>query len=184
MSPCTKYFTQPVQLAEYRSPIGTMTLAACQDGLCGAWFAGQNYFPALPAELLESPQTAGHLEAACRWLDRYFAGQFSALPDLPALVPFGSPFRQLIWRLLRTVPCGHTTTYGALAVRAARLTGRAHLSAQAVGGAVGHNPLSLFIPCHRVVGADGSLTGYAGGLERKRWLLRREGALTDTPPPF
>ncbi len=108
---------------------------------------------------------------AVAWLDAYFAKQ--PLPDLPPLAPRGSDFRQAVWRLLLEIPYGQVTTYGALA-QILRDRGIS-AAAQAVGGAVGHNPISILIPCHRVVGADGSLTGYAGGVEKKRFLLALEG---------
>ena len=108
---------------------------------------------------------------AAAWLDAYFAKQ--PLPDLPPLAPRGSDFRQVVWRLLLEIPYGQVTTYGALA-QILRDRGIS-AAAQAVGGAVGHNPISILIPCHRVVGADGSLTGYAGGVEKKRFLLALEG---------
>ena len=100
----------------------------------------------------------------------------SALQSLPPLHPSGSPFRRAVWDILLTIPYGETTTYGAIAQQLAAQRGLAHLSAQAVGGAVGHNPISILIPCHRVIGADGSLTGYAGGVEKKRALLELEHA--------
>ena len=113
-------------------------------------------------------------KVAARWLDAYFAGQAPSIGALP-LRPEGSAFRQEVWKLLCDIPYGHVTTYGLLAQKLAARRGVPHLSAQAVGGAVGHNPLSILIPCHRVVGADGSLTGYAGGIERKKALLTLEG---------
>ena len=180
MASCTTTFPHPVQLAQYASPIGRMTLAASPDGLVGAWFVGQKYEPSFLPQLPEDEEATHCLALATSWLDCYFGkaepDQFPALP----LAPSGSPFRQTIWRLLKSIPYGTTTTYGALAARAAEQLGKSHLSAQAVGGAVGHNPLSIFLPCHRVVAADGRLTGYAGGLDRKVWLLRHEG-LAITP---
>ena len=120
-----------------------------------------------------APQETPVLEETKRWLDIYFAGRE---PDfLPPLHLAGSPFRQEVWALLRQIPYGETTTYRALAEAVARKRGLRRMSAQAVGGAVGHNPISIIVPCHRVVGSDGSLTGYAGGLERKVQLLRLEG---------
>lgn len=111
--------------------------------------------------------------AACRWLDLYFAGK---KPDFtPQLSLHGSPFREMVWAVLRTIPYGETTTYGEIAAKIAAQRGVAKMSAQAVGGAVGHNPIAIIVPCHRVIGKDGSLTGYAGGLQRKEWLLRHEG---------
>lgn len=108
------------------------------------------------------------------WLEAYFAGERPDASQL-ALAPAGSPFRQAVWRMLREIPYGATTTYGEIARKMAALTGKPGMAAQAVGGAVGHNPISLIIPCHRVIGAGGSLTGYAGGLAQKVWLLRHEG---------
>lgn len=156
----------------YRSPLGDMTLASDGDALTGAWFDGQKYFG---STLHGSPVTADLpvFRLSRAWLDHYFSGE---LPDdLPPLRPEGSAFRLAVWDLLNTIPYGTTRTYGDLARELARRTGR-NVSAQAVGGAVGHNPLSLFIPCHRVVGSDGSLTGYAGGVRLKERLLRLEGA--------
>ncbi len=155
----------------YDSPLGELILAGEAQTLMGAWFRGQKYFP---AEVLAQPvgQTPA-LQAAIHWLDAYFAGKDPGTP--PPLAPVGSPFRQAVWALLEKIPYGQVTTYGQLARQLATQLGRPAMSAQAVGGAVGHNPLALFIPCHRVVGADGSLTGYAGGLERKEFLLRLEG---------
>ena len=110
---------------------------------------------------------------ACRWLDVYFSGRE---PDFtPKLHLIGSDFRQAVWALLLQIPYGQTRTYGALAKQLAEINGGKRVSAQAVGGAVGHNPISIIIPCHRVVGSDSSLTGYAGGLEKKRYLLSLEG---------
>jgi len=121
---------------------------------------------------------------AREWLNQYFAGdrpepgRLKLSPGLaPGVLPRGSGFRRQVWKLLLEIPYGEVLTYGELARRLARQRGLDSMSAQAVGGAVGHNPLSIIIPCHRVVGKDGSLTGYAGGLERKRWLLQWEGVL-------
>jgi methylated-DNA-[protein]-cysteine S-methyltransferase len=113
------------------------------------------------------------------WLDGYFAGKKPSAFALPP-APFGSAFRQEVWRILRAIPYGEILTYGGIAKMAAEKMGRARMSAQAVGGAVGHNPISIIIPCHRVVGANGSLTGYAGGLETKLRLLELEGVATSS----
>ena len=154
----------------YASPVGELLLAADEEGLTGLWLAGEKYFPGVPED---APQETPVLEETKRWLDIYFAGRE---PDfLPPLHLAGSPFRQEVWALLRQIPYGKTTTYRALAEAVARKRGLRQMSAQAVGGAVGHNPISIIVPCHRVVGSDGSLTGYAGGLERKVQLLRLEG---------
>lgn len=154
-------------LTHYASPLGPILLAADETGLTGLWFEGQKYFPSFLGVDYQEKETP-ILTETVRWLDVYFSGKD---PDiLPPLHPQGSPFRQAVWNILLTIPRGQTMTYGEIA---RRLGVR---SAQAVGGAVGHNPISILIPCHRVVGSDGSLTGYAGGVERKARLLQLEGA--------
>ena len=163
---------------EYASPVGRITLVSDSGALIGAWIEGQKYFA---ATLQEEPETDPHdpvLGRAADWLDDYFAGKKPAVSDLP-LQPRGSAFRQEVWKLLCEIPYGETVTYGDLADKIAAARGVKRFSAQAVGGAVGHNPISIIIPCHRVVGANGSLTGYAGGIARKVALLKHEGALTD-----
>ena len=156
----------------YDSPLGGILLAADETGLTGLWFDGQKYF-ARDLPIQHTEQDTPVLSETRRWLDMYFTGRE---PDfLPPLHLAGSPFRQEVWALLRQIPYGETTTYRALAEVVARKRGLRQMSAQAVGGAVGHNPISIIVPCHRVVGSDGSLTGYAGGLERKVQLLRLEG---------
>ena len=152
----------------HKTPLGEVTLAASGDALIGLWFRGQKYeLATLKGERLENPDSALLREAA-RWVDAYFEGRRPDPGALP-LKPVGTPFRQRVWQQLLRIPYGATTTYGALAQALDRPGG-----AQAVGGAVGHNPISIIIPCHRVLGADGALTGYAGGLERKQALLRLE----------
>lgn len=154
-------------LTHYASPLGPILLAADETGLTGLWFEAQKYFPSFSGVEYQEKETPVLTETA-RWLDVYFSGKD---PDiLPPLHPQGSPFRQAVWNILLTIPRGQTMTYGEIARRLG-----VH-SAQAVGGAVGHNPISILIPCHRVVGSDGSLTGYAGGVERKARLLQLEGA--------
>lgn len=158
----------------YESPLGPMLLAGDGEFLSGLWFVGQKYFAAgLCGEPLVNDELPT-FAAARAWLDDYFAGRRPASAGLP-LAPAGSSFRRAVWDLLREIPYGETTTYGELARQLAARLGRSAMSAQAVGGAVGHNPLTLIVPCHRVVGTDGSLTGYAGGIERKRQLLGLEG---------
>ena len=156
-----------LQKSIYPSPLGEILLAGDEEAVTGLWFTDAKYAGlGLPPDTPVG-KTATILKAE-EWLDIYFSGKE---PDfLPALRPAGSPFRQKVFRLLRQIPRGQTVTYGELA----RSLGCA--SAQAVGGAVGHNPISIMIPCHRVVGAEGSLTGYAGGLARKRRLLSLEKA--------
>ena len=153
---------------EYKSPLGRMLLAVDEEGLTGAWFEGQKYLPEGVAPENEETALPPVLESACRWLDLYFSGQE---PDfMPRLHLEGTAFRRAVWELLRKIPYGKTTTYGALAKQLEAEPGR-RVSAQAVGGAVGHNPVSILVPCHRVVGQQGSLTGYAGGLDKKLRLL-------------
>ncbi len=155
----------------YDSPLGGILLAADETGLTGLWFDGEKYYADNLAAEHEARDTQA-LGAAKRWLDVYFAGKE---PDfLPPLHPIGSAFRQEVWQLLLEIPYGQTTTYGALARRLAERRGLRHMSAQAVGGAVGHNENSILIPCHRGVGTSGSLTGYAGGIDKKLSLLRLE----------
>lgn len=156
---------------EYHSPLGTITLACQEDALIGLWFNGQRYFGSgLPGETVQEETPL--LRQARQWLDIYFSGREPAF--LPPLRYASTPFRTQVWDILLTIPYGKTMTYGQIAAEIARQTGRIKLSAQAVGGAVGHNPISLMIPCHRVVGANGSLTGYGGGIHRKVQLLELE----------
>lgn len=159
----------------YASPLGLLTLASDGYALTGLWMQGQKYFAAtLSCDTVECGSLPVFTQAA-GWLDRYFAGKRPSCSEL-VLSPAGSPFRKVVWDILCSIPYGRTITYGEAAKIAAELLGRPHMSAQAVGGAVGHNPISIIIPCHRVLGADGSLTGYAGGEAKKEWLLRHEGA--------
>ncbi|MEG2006369.1 MAG: methylated-DNA--[protein]-cysteine S-methyltransferase [Raoultibacter sp.] len=161
-----------VYTKEVASPVGTITLASDGQALVGLWIFGQKYF----ARTIEACEEASLplFESVTRWLDAYFAGKNPAI-DFP-LAPVGiTPFRQGVWRILQRIPYGQVITYGEIAREMAQLRGREKMSAQAVGGAVGHNPISIIIPCHRVVGAGGSLTGYAGGIGIKKQLLRLEG---------
>ena len=157
----------------YDSPLGGILLAADDVGLTGLWFDGQKYFArGLSNERIE--QETSVLAEAKRWLDIYFAGK---APDFtPPLHPIGSAFRRSVWEILLQIPYGQIATYGEIARQLAKKQGLERMSAQAVGGAVGHNEISIIIPCHRVVGADGSLTGYAGGIGKKEKLLELERA--------
>ena len=157
----------------YDSPLGRILLAADEIGLTGLWFEGEKYYADnLPEEYTE--QETPILAETRRWLNIYFAGKE---PDfLPPLHPIGSAFRQAVWEILLQIPYGQTITYGEIARQIAERKGLARMSAQAVGGAVGHNEISIIIPCHRVVGTNGSLTGYAGGMEKKVKLLELEHA--------
>lgn len=158
------------------SPVGVLTLAGTDNALVGLWIEGQKYFSGTLTKTPEQRDDLPVFQKTKVWLDRYFAGERPAPAELP-LAPAGGEFRRMVWKLLLEIPYGQTVTYGRLAQRIVALTGREHMSAQAVGGAVGHNPISIIIPCHRVIGADGSLTGYAGGIELKHRLLVHEGAL-------
>lgn len=154
------------------SPLGPLHLASDGERLTGLWIEGQKYFAAgLDKTAIEQPELPAFQQAAA-WLDAYFGKR--NLPPLPPPAPVGSNFRREVWKRLLEIPYGKTTTYGALAKELKAVGIPA--SPQAVGGAVGHNPISILIPCHRVVGSSGSLTGYAGGVEKKRFLLELEGA--------
>lgn len=154
-------------VCDYESPLGRMLLAADDVGVTGAWFYGQRYFAhGLGDDGESARREAPALLAARRWLDAYFAGERPDVTDVP-LAPRGTAFQSRVWDVLRDVPYGETRTYGEIAAGLGS-------SARAVGAAVGRNPVSVIVPCHRVLGADGSLVGYAGGLERKRALLELE----------
>ena len=162
---------------EYDSPVGRLFIAVSGNAVTGLWIEGQKYFF---RTLTEAPHPApSHplIMKTQEWLDRYFSGEYPSPSELP-LYPDGSQFRHDVWDILLTIPYGGITTYGDIAKALAARTGK-NVSAQAVGGAVGHNPISILIPCHRIVGADGSLTGYAGGLDKKLWLLRHENVDID-----
>lgn len=159
----------------YASPLGLLTLACDEGGsLKGLWMEGQKYFGGTLPGTIEEKEDMPVFSITKKWLDSYFAGERPLVSSLP-LAPTGSPFRQGVWEILCEIPYGQVMTYGEVAKRMAKKENRATLSGQAVGGAVGHNPISIIIPCHRVVGAGGSLTGYAGGIEKKIKLLELEG---------
>ena len=160
-----------VYTCTYQSAVGNIFLAADEIGLTGLWFEGQKYFAnTLPDETVS--QEIPILTEAKSWLDMYFAGEEPKFT--PALHLTGSPFRQAVWKILLQIPYGQTMTYGEIAKKLAQIQKVDHMSAQAVGGAVGHNEISIIIPCHRMVGTNGSLTGYAGGLDKKIALLKLE----------
>ena len=158
--------------AHYQSPLGGITMASDGEALIGLWFDGQKHF----AEILDNQHTECErlpvFESTRRWLDTYFQGK---APDhTPDLHLRSSAFRCHVWRILLTIPFGKTATYGDIARQLTQACGMPRMSAQAVGNAISHNNISLIIPCHRVVGAGGSLTGYAGGLDKKLQLLQME----------
>lgn len=174
-----------IYLDTYESPVGTLTLASDGPHLCGLWMDGQKYFEEKLAVRLGVKDAADRLEgeaarqaspalqAGHAWLDTYFAGRDPG--PLPPYLLYGTEFQEQVWDQIARIPYGQLVTYGdiARAIGPSRPTGRA--SARAVGVAVGRNPLSIIVPCHRVVGSDGSMTGYSGGIARKRWLLEHEG---------
>ena len=158
--------------SRYHSPMGGILLAGDGNGLTGLWFEGQKYF-ALHLDKEQEEREIPLFELAKGWLDVYFSGRE---PDFSVpLHLMGTAFQKEVWEILRSIPYGHTMTYGEIAKQLAEKRGLPHMSAQAVGGAVGRNPISILVPCHRVVGADGSLTGYAGGIDKKGRLLKLEG---------
>ncbi len=159
--------------ASCASPLGKILLAADDEGLTMLGFPGKN--DAAPV-----PPRHPVLQETKHWLDLYFSGRNPEFT--PPLHLLGTPFQLEVWRLLLNIPFGKTTTYGALAKEIAQRRGVRRMAAQAVGGAVGRNPVALIVPCHRVIGADGSLTGYASGLDKKAWLMALEGI--DLQPPF
>ena len=161
-------------ISSYEAPMGALTLVSNEECFIGEWFEGQKYYMASVAKEDMVPQENAVLTRTKKWLDDYFAGRMPALITLP-LAPQGSSFRRLVWQILCQIPYGQVRTYKEIADEVALYEGKDHMSAQAVGGAVGHNPISIIIPCHRVVGANGSLTGYAGGLDKKKALLQHEG---------
>ncbi len=156
----------------YQSPLGSLLLAADEQGLTHLTLPEQRYQPIFSDTVCEKTDVPIFTETR-RWLDQYFSG--TAPSTFPPLHPQGSTFQLTVWQLLLTIPYGKTTTYGAIAKEIAQQRGLTRMSAQAVGGAVGHNPISIIIPCHRVVGANGSLTGYGGGIDKKIALLSHEG---------
>lgn len=164
-----------VYIAHYSSPLGPITLSSDGEALTGLWFDGQKYFGATLSGEQKEKDLPIFREAA-RWLDAYFQGTDPG--PMPPLDSKGTPFQKAVWDILRAIPRGATLTYGEIGSRVARTMGKAHMSPQAVGGAVGHNPISIMIPCHRVMGSSGSLTGYAGGVDKKLRLLQLEGVDT------
>ncbi|UYZ82720.1 methylated-DNA--[protein]-cysteine S-methyltransferase [Entomomonas sp. E2T0] len=159
----------------YLSPVGLLTLACDGESLLGLWIAGQKYHGDTILEAMVEKDNIPVFKATKNWLEKYFAGKQPAISELP-LAPIGGEFRQQIWNILTEIPYGKVITYGDIAKKMAVKMNKQSMSSQAVGGAVGHNPISIIIPCHRVVGANGSLTGYAGGIATKIKLLELEGA--------
>ena len=158
----------------YDSPVGSLLLAEKDGALAGLWIEGQKYFLGSYKEEKTENRDSMVLKHTKEWLDRYFKGEKPSIIEL-TISPSGSGFRQAVWKILCEIPYGEVTTYGEIAKKIALERGLGTMSAQAVGGAVSRNPISIIIPCHRVVGTNKSLTGYAGGIERKIQLLTLEG---------
>lgn len=162
-------------ISTYSSPLGELTLACNDQALTGLWLDRETCQETTDAGGAEERPDAPVLKLAREWLDAYFTGQRPGIGGLP-LAPAGTPFQQLVWRLLCAIPYGECVTYGDIAREAAIALHKERMSARAVGGAVGRNPVAIIIPCHRVVGARGNLTGYGGGIKKKVLLLMHEGA--------
>ena len=157
----------------YDSPLGKILLVSDEQNLIGLWIDGQKYYLDSFSQELKQKNEIEILEKAKNWLDRYFKGEKPSINELQ-LAPIGNEFRQTVWKILCEIPYGETMTYGEIAKKMAQIMNKKSMSAQAVGNAVGHNPISIIIPCHRVIGANGILTGYAGGIEKKIQLLKLE----------
>jgi methylated-DNA-[protein]-cysteine S-methyltransferase len=162
---------------QYSSPMGEITITSDGENLSGVWFEGQKYFYGTLTEEPVKNDNIPVLETTRKWLDNYFAGKKPKKSELP-LAPIGGEFRQSVWKILCEIPYGSVMTYSEIAKKIALEKGIERMSAQAVGGAVGNNPISIIIPCHRVVGSNGSFTGYAGGIQKKISLLTMEGVDT------
>ena len=173
MIPTRHCWGEPMQYTTtYQSPLGEILLACDEIGLTGLWFKGQKYF-ALYLDKVHEEKETPPFEITKQWLDIYFSGKE---PDFTVPLHFtGTDFQNAVWEILYTIPYGQLMTYGEIAKRLAAKRGLERMSAQAVGGAVGHNEISIIVPCHRVVGVGGSLTGYAGGIDKKKSLLTLEG---------
>ena len=155
-----------------QTPLGPMTMASDGEALTGLWFDGQKHDRAYLSEDVREADVPVFAECEA-WLKEYFSGRDPGF--IPEVHLRGTPFQREVMEIMRSIPYGKTMTYGEIAAVIAKRQGRKTMSAQAVGGAVGRNPVSLIIPCHRVIGADGALTGYAGGIDKKRSLLEMEG---------
>ena len=162
-----------IYISHYLSPLGDILLASKNNELIGLWFEGQKYYLGSIKEEIKEKNDEEILIKTKNWLDRYFKGEKPSIKEIK-INPNGSDFRKEVWKILCKIPYGQTITYKEIAEKLAKEKGLKSMSAQAIGGAVGHNPISIIIPCHRVVGSDGKLTGYAGGLDKKEYLLKLE----------
>jgi methylated-DNA-[protein]-cysteine S-methyltransferase len=166
-----------IYYTKYNSPVGELTLASDGSNICGLWLNNQKYFGAKILEGAQRDDSAGGFSELKRWFDEYFKNPKTEPQTKVPLKPKGSEFQQAVWKKLTEIPYGKTTTYGDISNKLKAEGIKA--SAIAVGGAVGHNPISIIIPCHRVIGSSGKLTGFAGGLDRKKWLLVHEGYMIE-----
>lgn len=165
-----------IYITYYDSILGKLTIAGDGENIIGLWIEGQKYFAdTIKNENIIKKDDLSIFIKTKEWLDRYFRGERPDIKELK-LSPKGSEFRQNVWKILCRIPYGQTITYGKIAKEIAKLMNKNSMSAQAIGNAVGHNPISIIIPCHRVVGTNGGLTGYAGGIDKKRELLELENA--------
>ena len=160
--------------SKYMSDVGELLIVTNEKSLVGLWIENQKYFPSEFKKEVVFNDDIEIMKETKKWLDLYFSGKKTDISSL-SLNPYGNEFRQRVWKILCEIPYGKTTTYGEIAKKVAKQMNKKSMSAQAVGNAVGHNPISIIIPCHRVIGKDGSLTGYAGGIENKIKLLELEG---------
>lgn len=158
----------------YNSPIGNLLIATKDNKLIGLWIENQKYYLSSFKEEMAEKENLEILVKTRNWLDRYFKEEKPNISELDINL-IGSEFRKNVWEILKTIPYGEVITYNDIAKKIAKQKGISKMSAQAIGGAVGHNPISIIVPCHRVVGSNGSLTGYAGGIEKKIQLLKLEG---------
>ncbi len=158
----------------HNSPLGEITIAADNMGIVGLWLPGQPAAKLSKRDESDTLQALEHLKEASEWLDRYFAGE-KPDPETLKLNPQGTEFQRQVWSILMEIPYGETASYREIADEVAKVRGKERMSSRAVGAANGHNPISIIVPCHRVIGSNKHLTGYGGGLPLKRWLLEHEG---------
>lgn len=160
-------------ISNYKSPIGNLLIASKDNKLIGLWIENQKYYLSNFKEEMKISNDIEILVKTKQWLDRYFNGEKPNINELEIELT-GTEFRKSVWDILKNIPYGKVVTYNDIAKELAKQKGIKRMSAQAVGGAVGHNPISIIIPCHRVIGTNGSLIGYAGGIEKKEYLLKHE----------
>ncbi len=159
----------------HQSPVGLLTLASDDNNLIGLWIEGQKYYGGVILDTATKKDNIPIFDMTKNWLVRYFDGKNPSIEEV-SLAPIGSDFRHDVWNILCEIPYGKVISYGDISKKIAEKSNKKSMSAQAIGGAVGHNPISIIIPCHRVIGSNGSLTGYAGGVDIKKRLLELEGA--------